>query len=90
MLHDWIADELIAKKSLSALIWLIDQGRELEFRVGDTVGFISGSHSAGKVSLWVDQIEQSFGSMEALIEHSTIHERPFCQAWKDVRIETLF
>lgn len=28
--HDMIADELFHKKSVSALIWLISQGRELE------------------------------------------------------------
>lgn len=28
--HDMIADELFHKKSISALIWLISQGRELE------------------------------------------------------------
>ena len=27
-LHDMIADELFHKKSISALIWLISQGRE--------------------------------------------------------------
>lgn len=40
-LHDIIVEELIVNKSLAALIYLICQGRELEFAVEGKVYFIS-------------------------------------------------
>lgn len=38
--HDMIADELFHKKSISALIWLISQGRELE-AAGTIIGSLA-------------------------------------------------
>ena len=89
-LHDLNTNELISQKSLSALIWLVNHGRELEFRIDNTVCFISRSNSAKNVSLWVNRSEQSFDSMEALIEKSSINQKPFLQIWDDAEIETLF
>ncbi len=89
-LHDLIVDELINKKSLSALIWLINHGRELELSVENIPCFISHNKSNKTVSLWVNQSEQSFNSMEELIQNSTVNEKPFLLLWNDAVIETLF
>ncbi len=89
-LQDFITEELINKKSLAALIWLIDRGRELEFRLGDELYFLSRSKSSKTVSLWAEQNEQSFDSMEELIQTARIQEKSFCSLWRDIIIETLF
>ena len=41
MLHDFIVKEFECTKSLSALIYLIDRGRELEFSIHGAEYFIS-------------------------------------------------
>lgn len=46
--HDMIADELLHKKSISALIWLISQGRELEAAYQNEAIFISTDKSKTK------------------------------------------
>lgn len=54
-LHDMIADELFHKKSISALIWLISQGRELEADYQNESIFISTDKSKNKVSIWINR-----------------------------------
>ena len=56
-LHDMIADELFHKKSISALIWLISQGRELEAAYQNESIFISTDKSKNKVSIWINRQE---------------------------------
>ncbi len=89
-LHDLIVDELINKKSLAAFIWLINHGRELELSMDFIPCFISHHRSNKTVSLWVNQAEQSFDSVEELIQNSTVNEKPFLLLWNDAVIETLF
>ena len=52
-----IADELFHKKSISALIWLISQGRELEADYQNESIFISTDKSKNKVSIWINRQE---------------------------------
>ena len=89
-LHDRIAAELADNKSLAALIWLIRQGREVEFTAGGRECFLSRSRAERFVSLWDNQTEQSFDSVEELLENAAISGTPFLTAWKDARIETIF
>jgi len=89
-IHDLIADELLQQKSLAALIYLMDCGRELEFTVAGTKCFISRSNSSRKVSLWVNKDEQAFEHMESLINASTIKGMPFLEAWPCAVLPTLF
>ena len=67
-LYDLIIHELEVKKSLAALIYLIERGRELEFTVNGMEYFLSRDHAAKYVSLWNKHHEQSFDSIEELIE----------------------
>lgn len=89
-LHDIIVDELFNKKSLAALIFLIDSGRELEFRYNKQEYFVSCSSSKKYVSIWCDSIEQSFDSVYDLIEKALLSEKRFLYAWDKIEFETLF
>lgn len=89
-LHEIIENELLEQKSLSALIWLINNGREFEFKHKDTSCFITRDLSLKFVSLWVDKKEQSFDSMEELLRSANINGIPFIKAWEDIQISFLF
>ena len=54
-LHDLIVKEFEQTKSLSALIYLIEHGREIEFLFEGRKYFLSHSNSQKKVSLWKKQ-----------------------------------
>lgn len=89
-LHDIITDELLDKKSLAALIYLIDSGRELEFTINGKQYFISCSNSNKYVSLWHKENEQSFDSVYQLIENSIIENKSFISLWEAIEINELF
>ena len=89
-LHDRIAEELDRNKSLAALIWLVQRGREVEFTVEGKSYFLSRSRAERFVSLWDSQTEQSFDNVEELLENAAISGTPLLTAWKDARIETIF
>ena len=73
-LHDLIVKEFERTKSLSALIYLIEHGREIEFLFEGNRYFLSRSNSQKRVSLWScpGQEEQSFDTTEELIEKATM------------------
>ena len=87
--HDLIVTELFQEKSLAALIFLIDCGRELEFEANGTKCFIS-CDSSKYVSLYVNKNEQSFDSVCEMIEHATIANMSLIAAWEQAKLETLF
>ena len=89
-LYDLIIHELEVKKSLAALIYLIERGRELEFTVSGMEYFLSRDHAAKYVSLWNKHHEQSFDSIEVLIENAIVGNGVFISVWNTVKIETLF
>lgn len=89
-LHDLIVQELENTKSLAALIWLVERGREVEFTLDGSEYFLSIHKSKKVVSLWDKGTEQSFESMEQLLEKAVLDRRAFLDAWKDAKIETIF
>ena len=89
-LHDRIVGELIEKRSLAALIFLLDRGRELEIEVNGKEYFISCDNAEKYVSIWQGKSEQSFDSVCELIENAKIENQPFLSLWEKVRIKTLF
>lgn len=89
-LHERIVRELLECKSLAALIWLNECGRELEFSVDSVPCFISRSGSERRVSLWVDGNQQAFDSIEQLIEKAVIGQNRLLDIWDSVQINTLF
>ena len=89
-LYDLIIQELEIKKSLAALIYLIERGRELEFTANGIEYFLSRDHAAKYVSLWNKHTEQSFDSIEELIENAIVEDRTFMSVWNTIKIETLF
>ena len=88
--YDLIENELFEKKSLAALIFLIDGGRELELDVNGNKCFISCDGSKKYVSLYVNKNEQSFDSVPELINNATIADMSFLAAWEQAKIEYLF
>ncbi len=89
-LHDIFVRELLETKSLEALRYLIQAGRELEFTVHGACCFLSRSGSAKDVSLWVGNIEQDFDSMEELLEYAQIDGHAFRSIWGQAEIGFLF
>lgn len=89
-LHDMIAAELCNKKSISALIWLIMQGCELEASYQKRTFFISCDNSTKQVSIWINKQEQAFSSMEKLVEYAEINGNKIMDIWNDIQISTLF
>ena len=87
--HGLIETELFEKKSLAALIFLINCGRELEFGVNGNKCFIS-CDSSKYVSLYVNKNEQSFDSVCEMIEYATIANMSFIAAWEQAKLEFLF
>lgn len=90
LVHDMIVQELLNKKSLAALIYLIDCGRELEFKLKGKIYFISCNDSQKYVSLWENENEQSFDSVPALIENATIENHSLLSLWEQAEMKTLF
>lgn len=88
-LHDMMSEELFNKKSLGALIFLIDAGREFEFIYNNEEGFISCNESKEYVSLWFRKIEQSFESMEMLVENATMNGKRFIEIWTEIEMKCL-
>ena len=88
--HDLASAELFDNRSLEALIFLIDHGRELEFRYRNQDYFLSCSGSKKYVSLWCGNVEQGFDSMDALISSASLQNTPFQNAWSDIELQYLF
>lgn len=88
--HERIVKELFETKSLAALLFLVEQGRELEFKVNGKECFISQHGSKQYVSLWLDQGEQSFDSVSDLIEQASIGDMDFLTAWEQAELAYLF
>lgn len=89
-LHDHIVSELFENRSVSAFVWLIGHGRELEFCYNGTHCFVTKSHSSSFVSLWIGQFEQAFPSVEVLWSDAMIDGCTLEEIWNKVKFETLF
>lgn len=89
-IQDLIVNELFNNKSLAALIFLIDHGRELEFKMNGKDCFISCAGSKKYVSLWDNKNEQSFDSVLELIAYGTIENMSFLTAWEQVELGYLY
>lgn len=88
--YDLITDELFDKKSLAALVYLIECGRELEFKYNGKEYFISKSKAKEHVSLWGEGKEQSFSHTDELIANAVIDEKSFHSVWNDLTLTYLF
>ena len=88
--HERIVKELFETKSLAALLFLVEQGRELEFKVNGKECLISQHGSKQYVSLWLDQGEQSFDSVLDLIEQASIGDMDFLTVWEQAELAYLF
>ena len=90
VLYQCIEKELLEQKSLAALIYLLDNGRELECELNGEIYFITKSNSPKYVSLWHNNTEQSFKSIEELLKKAVLGEEKFLSLWEKMHIVTLF
>ncbi|MBR5554155.1 MAG: hypothetical protein IKV98_09960 [Clostridia bacterium] len=90
ILHQYLQDELFNNKSLGALVYLIENGREFEFSYKGNLCFISGSETQKEVSLWIDKTEYAFDNIENLAESKVFDNKSLLEIWNDIEIETLF
>lgn len=88
--YDAIVKELFDNKSLSAFIYLIDHGRELEFTYNNKECFVSKDQTQKYVSIWIDKDEQSFESMEQLLEKACIDTFYLIVIWHQVEFGFLY
>ena len=88
--HEKMVLELFEHKSVEALIWLSEAGRELEFRALGRMCFMTCDGSAKCVSVWDGKNWQHYDSVIELTKRAIIAERPFAEAWNDAEIATLF
>ena len=89
-LHQRHTDALFATKSLDALVFLIDAGRELEFTFGGQAYFLSGCDTGGYICLYCGAHVQRFDTMQELIRNAVLLDQPFSQAWYQAELQYLF
>ena len=88
--HDLASADLFEHKSLDALIFLIDHGRELEFRYCNQDYYISCDNSKQYISLWHNITEEIFSSLNELINNAVLQNVPFLTAWEQIELQYLF
>ncbi|OGO86089.1 MAG: hypothetical protein A2Y24_04415 [Clostridiales bacterium GWE2_32_10] len=89
-LYDIIINELYEDKSISALLYLLEGGRELSFRyeneefsvTRDKERFYLNSQDSKKSQIYVDAWQ--------LIEKGQVHGKKFMDIWKDIELLTLY
>jgi len=88
--HEEMENALFESRSLEALAFLINAGRELEFNYRGMVGFISCDGSKKGVSVWTEGTEQSFAGVAEMMNKAIIAGKTFRSVWNEIEIETLF
>lgn len=88
--HSLIEKELEEQKSLAALVYLLRMGREIEFEYDGEEYFMSCDKAQNYVSLWKKQTEQSFESVEELIENALVGPIAFLSAWEKATIKYIY
>ncbi len=88
-LHQYLEDELFNNKSLGALVYLVEAGREFEFSHKGKSCFISRWESQKEVSLWIDKTEHAFDNITKLIEYKSFEKKSLLEIWEEIEIETL-
>ena len=87
---DPLEKELFIDHSFDALKTLVNDGRELEFRLGEHICFLSKYDTSKAFSLWVDEDELAFDSFEELLERAKIDGMSLLEAWPKAKIKTLY
>ena len=92
MLHEQMENELFNKKSLGALIYLLDKGREFEFSYNNTEYFISCCETEKYVGLWKGKNEEhwDFDKIEMLCDAKVFDGKSLLEIWEDIEINYLY
>lgn len=88
-IHDIIANEFVETKSIASFIYLIELGREVELLYKEHSLFISRDGAKKALSIWVDEDEQSFNSVEELLLDGQIFGKNILEIWNEIEINSL-
>ena len=87
-LQDLLTNELLKKHSISALMQLLDMGREIELTYNNHV--VSITHSNGKLLLVYKEKTQYFDNIWSVVIKGEIDEEYFVNYWNRMNIKGLF
>lgn len=87
-IHDIIANEFFETKSIASFIYLIELGREVELLYKEHSLFISRDGAKKALSIWVDEDEQSFNSVEELLLDGQIFGKKILEIWNEIKINS--
>jgi len=88
-LYDMIRNELWEKHSISALLYLLNGGRELEFVFSKRTGSITWIEK--KIYLYVEEMDnQIFDTPWDMISKGKIDGKSFFELWNEIEIKVLF
>jgi len=90
MMQQYLQDDLINDKSLGALVYLLEKGREFEFTYKGILCFISRSETQREVSVWINKVEYPFDNFDTLAETKIFENKSLLEIWDEIEIETLF
>ena len=89
-LYDIIVNELYNHKTIAALLFLLDNGRELSFLYKDIEYSITWKNKL----LYLDNENhdnvQIFSNSWELVENSKIEKYKFLEVWNEIKLLTLF
>ena len=86
--HTVLSDELLEKNSIGAFVWLIDHGREIEFKYKEQEYFVTTEDE--DIVLWHDYKKQSFSCMEEMFEEVRLCDEDIYEVWDDVEFTCIF
>lgn len=88
-LYEMIRTELWDKHSISALVFMLDTGREINFSFKELKG--GAFRNEGKWLLTLEnQDTQEFKTSWSLLNSGTIQGKKFFDVWSEIELEVLF
>lgn len=90
MLQDLIQTELLEKKTIGSFVYLIENGREIEFAYNAQTYFISRDGAKKHCSIWIDKDEQSFDSIEELLLNGLVSGKKIYEIWDEVEVLAIY
>lgn len=77
------------EKAIDAIYAITEDGDDLDFEYQNKSYRISKKSSSNCISLWEDNTEQAFSSLDELTKHATINGKPFLKVIWDLPLADL-
>lgn len=77
------------EKAIDEIYAITEEGYDLDFEYNGKSYRISKKSSSNYISLWENQTEQAFSSLDELTRHATVDGRPFLKAIWDLPLADL-